>query len=85
MKHYEKIEVRKTEEKYLGFTCDKCGQYFPAEDWIENQESFSYSFTGGFGSVFGDMCSYQIDLCQKCLDETIGKYLKRNNYEEGSY
>ena len=78
MKHYKEIEVKEIKKEYLGFTCDKCGTFFPADNWIETQESFSYSFTGGYGSIFGDMNSYKIDLCQKCLAETLGNYFTRN-------
>ena len=85
MRHYKDVQVTETKKEYLGFTCDRCNQYFPVDDWVETQEKFSYSFTGGYGSVFGDMCSYRIDLCQKCLDETIGKYFKEIELEDRSF
>lgn len=90
MRHYKDVQVTETKKEYLGFTCDKCGKQFLHEnkdgtDWIEIQEKFSYSFTGGYGSVFGDMCSYRIDLCQRCLDETIGKYFKEVELEDRSF
>jgi hypothetical protein len=50
-------------------TCSKCGKVVTAEDCVESQEFNSLSFTGGYGSKFGDGVNVRIDLCQDCLFE----------------
>ena len=75
---YKEVEVTEVKQQYVGFVCDKCGKTVGTKDddiW-EAQEAFHYSFTGGYGSVFGDMSTYEIDLCQNCLNETLGKYFR---------
>ena len=62
------------------FICDKCK--FTCEiydDSWEEQEFFHYSFTGGYGSIFGDMFSGRIDLCQHCFKELLGPYIQCTN------
>lgn len=76
---YKEVEVTEVKRQYVGFVCDKCGKTIIGnrdEDTWEAQEAFHYRFTGGYGSVFGDMSTYEIDLCQRCLDETLGKYFR---------
>lgn len=61
------------------FICDKCGREFSndtIEDEIELQETHSIRFTGGYGSVFGDMVNVECDLCQNCLKELIGDFCR---------
>ena len=75
---YKEVEVTEVKRQYVGFVCDKCGKTIGTKDddiW-EAQEAFHHRFTGGYGSVFGDMSTYEIDLCQRCLDETLGKYFR---------
>ncbi len=64
-----------------GFTCNRCNQNFT--DILDVQEMFHYSFTGGFGSVFGDMSTFEVTLCQNCLKDTLGGYIevKQNDTE----
>ena len=82
MKIYKDIPVQEIKKVCVGFTCNKCGKSFTelkndqgSVDWIELQERFSYSFTGGYGSVFGDMCDFEIDLCQRCFQELLDPYI----------
>lgn len=61
-------------------TCDCCKQEFDTKkDFLEIQEMHHISFVGGFGSVFGDNNEVKCDLCQKCLDKLVGKYLRINS------
>jgi hypothetical protein len=50
--------------------CDKCGR--KTDDEMEMQEFHMIRFTGGYGSVFGDMTEVECDVCQHCLKGMIG-------------
>ena len=57
--------------------CDRCGKSMEqgiAE--IEWQERFIISFRAGYGSIFGDGNLVECDLCQDCIQSTIGKWLR---------
>ena len=75
MKHY--TEVMKKVKMIDGVVCDKCGKRITMDDIVEYNEMFTYSFIGGYGSVFGDGIEMEIDLCQSCFKEVLGKYLKK--------
>ena len=64
--------------------CDKCGEKYNVEDdCLEAQEFLHIRFTGGYGSVFGDMSRIQCDICQHCLFEMIKDifHIKENFHE----
>lgn len=71
----QSIEV-KTE---TSLTCDKCGKQYGSEDTFERQEAYSFRFTGGYSSVFGDGNKISCDLCQHCLKELIGEFCTVNS------
>lgn len=55
--------------------CDRCGRE------AENGETEFYEFTSidyraGYGSILGDENQIEIDLCQHCLKETLGQWLR---------
>ena len=56
-------------------TCDRCKVRFTVDDdgWHEIQ---TIEFHAGYGSVFGDGLNVSIDLCQHCLKETLGQWLR---------
>ncbi len=55
--------------------CDRCGRQ--AEDGeSEFFEFTSIDFKAGHGSIFGDGDQVEIDLCQLCLKETLGPWLR---------
>lgn len=56
-------------------TCDRCQRRMTPDD-PEWQENLSVSFRGGFDSIFGDGCTVEIDLCQQCVKETLGAWLR---------
>ena len=69
---YEDVEVV-TRPSVL--TCDVCGKRMTkADDWIEFQEAYVISFTGGYGSVFGDGTHIGCVICQHCLLKMIGDH-----------
>ncbi len=39
-------------------------------------ERVSLSFRGGFGSIFGDGNEVSVDLCQQCVKDTLGAWLR---------
>lgn len=57
--------------------CDRCGkvmeQGVAETEW---QERFIISFRAGFGSIFGDGNLVECDLCQKCVQIVIGKWMR---------
>jgi len=74
MKYFKKI---KTEETVIEFIeCDICHKKFYRDDFIETQEFHCIDFIGGYGSIFGDEARIQCDLCQNCLREKLGSYLR---------
>jgi hypothetical protein len=74
MRNYEIIkEDRKIITK---LKCNKCNKEFTQDDWVDWQEFFTYNGMGGYGSVFGDSCPYELDLCQNCFYELVKDYIK---------
>lgn len=73
MKIYKTINV---ERDILDiFICDRCKKEIPIEDdEFELQETYSISFRGGYGSIFGDLNFVTADLCQHCLKDLIGDF-----------
>lgn len=87
MKTY-KTEIETREIKIVdSITCDICKKTFsltnPTKDFnfeneVEIQEFHHIDFYGGYGSVFGDSNRVQCDICQRCLNEKLGKYFRFN-------
>ena len=77
MRTYEVVRGVKTELHSV--SCDRCGRAawpFDADDIVELQEFLYVCFTGGYGSVFGDGARMEVDLCQHCVKELLGPYLR---------
>ena len=66
-------------ERIAAIVCNKCGKRIVHEDHIEWQESFIYCFTGGYGSVFGDGADLSVELCQGCMKELLGPYIRQKD------
>jgi hypothetical protein len=66
-------------------TCDRCRKTY--DDVLERQEFLCWADTGGYGNiVFGDMSRVEIDLCQYCVIEVLGQWVRvlgeyRDNFE----
>lgn len=71
MKH----KIPATDSALSSITCDRCGQTWQA-DTIDAVEFTSIDFTGGYGSTFGDGSEVELDLCQRCLKQTLGHWLR---------
>ncbi len=58
-------------------TCDRCGCNITSEDHpVEWHERFAIRFRAGYGSIFGDGNCVEGDFCQRCIEQTLGKYLR---------
>jgi hypothetical protein len=57
--------------------CDVCKkEYDCKEDILEVQEFLSVDNYCGFNSVFGDGNTVKADICQHCVKELLGNYLR---------
>ncbi|MEX1666773.1 hypothetical protein [Zhongshania arctica] len=61
-------------EEVTSMTCDSCKKIF--ENPIEIQEFQCILKTAGYGSIFGDGAAVHCDLCQYCLRDMLGPFLK---------
>lgn len=80
MRNYKTVQIE--EEEITDIVCDKCGKVITPNDMTEWQETIRIEFVGGYGSVFGDENYVTCDLCQKCLDELIGKFCYINGEKQ---
>ena len=62
-------------EALAAISCDRCGQTWTA-DAINEAELISIDFIGGYDSVFGDGSQVALDLCRRCLKQTLGQWLR---------
>ena len=73
-------EITKSENRFIGFTCDRCATVVDIEADLrsvcEAQEALHIDFLGGYGSVFGDGYRVQCDLCQSCLHVLIKDFCR---------
>ena len=68
------IKTKKVKKEYnemVSVTCSKCRRVITPAEWIDWQEVYTISFTGGYGSVFGDGVTVRVDLCQQCLFDLV--------------
>lgn len=56
--------------------CDKCGRRSEAGSDFEYDEFICIRTTGGYGSVLGDCARIEVDLCQHCVKDILGSYLR---------
>lgn len=62
-------------EVVVAITCDRCQKHV-ARDEPAWHEITSICFAGGYESVFGDSMQVSIDLCQNCLKDTLGQWIR---------
>jgi len=84
MKNYKEEEVIITKQVLISLTCDICKKTIVRDDYVEFQEFICISFTGGYGSIFGDGDTLEIDICQHCFKEKLGEYVRVVYSELGS-
>lgn len=71
MIRYKKV----LQEVAVSGECDRCSRKMP-KDSPEFHERFSISYWAGYDSVFGDGNHVECDLCQHCVKELLGPWLK---------
>ena len=80
----KKTERIQTADVIESIVCDICKkEYRTAKhpdgytmDFLEAQEFTHIKFTGGYDSIFGDSVSFECDICQHCLKEKLGDYIR---------
>ena len=61
--------------------CDACKVEY--DDPMDMQEFLSYKDSAGYGAnFFRDMDSLELDLCEKCKFELLGKYIRVKEYDQ---
>jgi antitoxin CcdA len=72
----EKTEI----ETYVckSVVCDICKKEFGGDEanLYEIQEFTFIHKNCGYGSVFGDEDEIEVDICQNCLKDILGKYIR---------
>lgn len=66
----------RTIQELAACTCDRCLRRLTREEPGEWQERLSFNLSCGFDSVFGDGNTVSIDLCQHCIQEVLGRWLR---------
>ena len=57
----------------IAYICDMCHKRICVDDWIEFEESIHIKHECGYGSVFGDCNTLNLDICQHCFQKMISK------------
>lgn len=71
----QQIRTKTVQEEIV--VCDRCHREMePNSKDFEHQERAAIHFRGGYGSIFGDGNLVEADICQHCLKEVLGKYLR---------
>lgn len=68
--------VERPVEEVISITCDRCKVEIQTDDTFEIQEMLNLNFVAGFGADLGDGNRCKIDLCQKCVKEVLGPWLR---------
>lgn len=65
-----------TTQELAACTCDRCQRRLTLDEPGEWQERLSLDHSCGFDSVFGDGSFVSIDLCQRCVRDLLGEWLR---------
>lgn len=79
--------IKKIEQVVVtSYTCDICGRQIDDEtgNGCEIQEMIHIDKRCGYTSVFGDMSHIELDICQHCLKEKLGQFIKVTTWPEWS-
>lgn len=55
--------------------CDRCGKEAERGE-VGFEQMTSIGFVAGYGSIFGDGNRVEVDLCETCLRDTLGTWLR---------
>jgi hypothetical protein len=76
-----KIETMESVSVVDQIKCDRCGKV-TQRDELTFHAMTSIGFTAGYASIFGDGNRVEIDLCEPCLKDVLGEWLRvRPTYE----
>jgi antitoxin CcdA len=56
--------------------CDVCQTRYSENDYVEYPEFVHINMVCGYGTIFIDGATIQLDICQHCLKEKLGKYIR---------
>lgn len=65
-----------TAQQLAACICDRCRRRLTPDDPGEWQERLSFDHICGFDSIFGDGNTVGLDLCQHCVLEVLGQWLR---------
>ena len=72
-----KVEAVRPQPFIQSLICDRCGTHANRDGQdCEFQEFTSIQYRAGYGSVFGDGNRVEVDLCQHCVKDTLGSWLR---------
>ena len=73
-------------EVITSYICDVCHREIDDETdhGLELQEMIHINTRGGYSSVFGDMAKIELDICQHCLKEKLGEFIRTTEWHEWS-
>ncbi len=72
----------RTVQDLAACTCDRCQRRMTPKDG-EWHERLAFDHSCGFDSVFGDRSTISLDLCQHCVREALGQWLRVTQSELG--
>jgi hypothetical protein len=70
-----KIKALRPQSYVTQLRCDRCHRHAAEGEW-EFLEFMSVEYKAGYGSILGDGNGVAIDLCQHCLKEVLGPWLR---------
>jgi len=72
-----KTEAVRTQIDIQSLICDRCGRRAERDDVdCEFHEFTSIYYRAGYGSIFGDGNNIELDLCQHCVKDTLGAWIR---------
>lgn len=73
-------------QEIYGYVCDRCGREAAAGDTneLEAEEFVSIERVGGYSSIFGDGNLISVDICQHCLKDVLGEWLRIGNVNKAN-
>ncbi len=72
-----KIEAVRAQPYIQRLICDRCGRQAERDDLdCEFPEFMSIQNRAGYGSIFGDGIRVEVDLCQRCVKDTLGAWIR---------
>ncbi|ARV18619.1 hypothetical protein AEP_01675 [Curvibacter sp. AEP1-3] len=72
-----KIEAVRSQPYIQRLICDRCGRQAKRDDLdCEFHEFMSIQYRAGFGSIFGDGNGVEVDLCQHCVKDSLGTWIR---------